>query len=72
MDHKIVCVPADDRNGGDGLKSVDDLGDQWKQQIEHHFNHYKDLKKGGTRVLGWGDGAAALQIINDCIGRFKG
>ena len=68
MDHKIIVVPADDRNTGDAITSIDDLHDQWKQKIEHHFNHYKDLKKpGSTKVLGWGDAAAAREIIESCV-----
>ncbi len=71
MDHKIVCVPVDDRNTGDAIKSLNDLHAQWKQKIEHHFNHYKDLKKpGSTRVLGWGNVTEAKKIINDCIERW--
>src|SRR5689334_18747816 len=65
MDHKIVCVPDDDRNTGDAIKSLDDLHDQWKQKIEHHFSHYKDLKKpGSTKVLGWGGVDEAKKIIS--------
>jgi inorganic pyrophosphatase len=72
MDHKVVLVPADDRNTGDSINTLDDLGERWKQKIEHHFTHYKDLKKpGSTKVLGWGDTEAAKQIIAECIERFK-
>jgi inorganic pyrophosphatase len=72
MDHKVVVVPADDRNTGDALKSLDDLHDQWKQKIEHHFNHYKDLKKpGSTKVLGWGNVDDAWKIIKECAASFK-
>jgi inorganic pyrophosphatase len=71
MDHKIVCTPADDRNTGDFIKNISDIHEQWKQKIEHHFNHYKDLKKpGSTKVLGWGDAEAAKKIIKECIERF--
>ena len=71
-DHKIVLVPADDRNTGDIIKSIDDLHDQWKLKIEHHFNHYKDLKKpGSTKVLGWGDAEAAKKIIEESIARWN-
>lgn len=71
-DHKVVVVPADDRNTGDSINSLDDLGERWKQQIEHHFTHYKDLKKpGSTKVLGWGDVDAAKQIITESIERYK-
>lgn len=72
MDHKIVVVPADDRNTGDSINTLDDLGERWKQKVEFHFNHYKDLKKPDTtKVLGWGDAEAAKQIINECIERYK-
>lgn len=71
-DHKVVLVPADDRNTGDSINSLDDLGDRWKQQIEHHFTHYKDLKKpGSTKVLGWGDVEAAKTIIAESIERYQ-
>lgn len=72
MDHKIIAVPADDRNTGDAVKDIDDLHGQWKQKIEHHFNHYKDLKKpGSTKVLGWGNIDEAKKIINECVQRFS-
>lgn len=70
-DHKVVVVPADDRHTGDRINSLDDLGERWKQQIEHHFSHYKDLKKPGTtKVLGWGDVEAAKEIIAESIERY--
>lgn len=72
MDHKIICVPADDRNTDNAIASFEDLHERWKQKIEHHFSHYKDLKKpGSTKVLGWGNDQDAKQIINECIDRFK-
>lgn len=71
MDHKVVVVPADDRDSGDSISSLDDFSDQWKKQIEYHFNHYKDLKKPGTtKVLGWGSVADAKSIIHECIERY--
>lgn len=72
MDHKVVVVPADDRNTGDSVNSLEDLGDRWKQKIEHHFSHYKDLKKPGTtKVEGWGDVEAAKQMITESIERWN-
>ena len=71
-DHKVVVVPADDRHTGDAIKSLDDLGERWKQQIEHHFSHYKDLKKPGSTVVeGWGDVEAAKVIIKESIDRYN-
>ena len=72
MDYKIVCVPADDRNTGDNVATLDDLGERWKQQIAYHFAHYKDLKKPGTTdVQGWGDVEEAKKVIAESIERFK-
>lgn len=71
-DHKIVVVPADDRDSGDSIHSLDDLGARWKQKIAEHFSHYKDLKKPGTTVVeGWGDVAAAKVIIEQSIARYQ-
>lgn len=72
VDDKIICVPADDRNTGDQMTDIGDVHERWKQKIEHHFNHYKDLKKPGTtKVLGWGDAEEAKAVINECIERWK-
>lgn len=72
MDHKVICVPGDDRNSGDTINSLEDLGERWKQKIEHHFTHYKDLKKpGSTKVLGFGGKDEALKVIQDCIERWN-
>lgn len=71
-DYKIVCVPEDDRNTGNAIKSLADLTERWKQKIEHHFNHYKDLKKpNSTKVEGWGDESEAWKIIKECIERYQ-
>ncbi|MCI0597514.1 inorganic diphosphatase [Candidatus Parcubacteria bacterium] len=70
-DHKIICVPTDDRDSGNRIQSVEDLGEQWKAKIEYHFNTYKDLKKPGTtKVIGYGGPDEAIQIIKTCIERF--
>lgn len=71
-DHKIVCVPADDRNNNDSINSLEDLGERWQEKIKHHFAHYKDLKKpGSTEVVGWGDVEEAKKVIKECIERFE-
>jgi inorganic pyrophosphatase len=71
-DHKVVVVPADDRNTGDGINSLADLGERWQQMVTEHFTHYKDLKKpGSTKVEGWGDIEAAKAIIVESIERYK-
>ncbi len=71
MDHKVVVVPADDRSTGNAIKSLEDLPAQWLKQVEHHFSHYKDLKKpGSTKVLGWGNVDEAKATIKECQERW--
>ncbi len=71
-DYKIVVVPADDRNTGDSIKTLDDLGVRWKDKIREHFTHYKDLKKPGTtEVVGWGDVEEAKKIVKESIDRYN-
>ena len=67
-----MVVPADDRNTGDRISSLDDLGERWKQMVSEHFSHYKDLKKPGTTVVeGWGDAESAKAIIAQSIERWN-
>lgn len=72
VDDKIVVVPADDRHTGNAINSLQDLPKQIIDQIEHHFTHYKDLKKpGSTVVKSWGDVEEARRIINESIERWN-
>ncbi|MAZ67303.1 inorganic pyrophosphatase [bacterium] len=72
QDHKIICVPADDRDSDNKIQNLDDLGERWKQKIEYHFKTYKDLKKPGTtKVLGYGNSDDAIKIIKECIERYE-
>jgi inorganic pyrophosphatase len=71
VDDKIVAVPADDRNSGNRIQSLDDIA-QLVKQIENHFNHYKDLKKPGTTIVkGWGDVEEAKKITHEAIERWN-
>ena len=72
VDDKIICVPADDRANGDHYQKLEDLPKRLLEQIEFHFNHYKDLKKPGTtHVEKFGDVEEAKQVIADAISRWK-
>lgn len=71
VDDKVVCVPADDRGNGNAIHTLEDLPKKLIEQIEFHFNHYKDLKKPGTtKVLGWGNAEEAKKIIKECQTRW--
>lgn len=72
VDDKVVVVPADDRHNGEAITSLADLPKQLLDQIEYHFNHYKDLKKpGSTIVKGWGNADEAKTIIHESIERWN-
>jgi inorganic pyrophosphatase len=72
VDDKVVVVPADDRNTGDSINSLEDLPKRLLQKLEHHFSHYKDLKKPGTTIVkGWGDISEAKEIIKQSIERWN-
>ena len=72
VDDKIICVPEDDRNNGDKYQTLEDLPKRTLEQIEFHFNHYKDLKKPGTtKVVAFEDLDTAKKVIKDAIERYK-
>ena len=72
IEDKVIVVPADDRNTGNAIKSLEDLPKQLLAQIEHHFTHYKDLKKpGSTIVKGFGDAEEAKVIIHESVERWN-
>lgn len=71
VDDKIICVPEDDRNNGDKYQTLEDLPKRVLEQIEFHFNHYKDLKKPGTtKVKAFEDAKSAKKVISDAISRY--
>ena len=72
VDDKIVFVPADERNNGNAINTLEDLPKQLLNQIEFHFNHYKDLKKPGTTIVkGWGNIEEAQTVIHESIERWN-
>ena len=72
VDDKVIAVPADDRETGDSINSLSDLAPQLIKQIEHHFSHYKDLKKpGSTVVSGFEDADEAKRVIAEAIKRWQ-
>ncbi len=72
VDDKIIAVPADDRNNGDAIQTLEDLPAQLIKQFEFHFNHYKDLKKPGSTVVKGFEGLdSAKQVIADAIARWN-
>ncbi len=72
-DEKIVAVPISKLTQRyDKIRTYSDLPDITLQQIQHFFEHYKDLEAGKwVKVRRWGDAAEAQQLILDGIARAK-
>ncbi len=70
-DDKIITVLSDDKRMGH-INSLSDLGEHWQKELQHYFEHYKDLKKPGTcKVLGFFDKDEAFKIIAECEERYQ-
>ena len=70
-DEKIVAVPSPKLTPRyDGIKNYTDLPDITLRQIEHFFQHYKDLEPGKwVRILRWGDATEACALVMRSIER---
>jgi inorganic pyrophosphatase len=71
-DEKIVAVPAPKLTRRyEHVHEYTDLPEITRQQIQHFFEHYKDLETGKwVKVAGWGDAAEARRLINEGIARY--
>ena len=72
-DEKIIAVPVPRLTKRYAhVKEYTDMPEIAVQQIQHFFEHYKDLEPGKwVKVLGWGDAAEAKQMIAAAIERAK-
>jgi inorganic pyrophosphatase len=72
-DEKIIAVPSTKLTRRyAGIKTYSDLPEITLQQIQHFFEHYKDLEpEKWVRVIGWGDAAEARRIVQEAIERAK-
>jgi inorganic pyrophosphatase len=70
-DEKIVAVPVPRLTRRyENVHEYTDLPEITRQQIQHFFEHYKDLEGGKwVKVLGWGDAAEARRFISEAIVR---
>ena len=64
-DEKIIGVPAARLTRRyDGIRAHTDLPDITRQQIQHFFEHYKDLEPGKwVRITGWADASRARELV---------
>ncbi|QXQ06669.1 inorganic diphosphatase [Sphingosinicellaceae bacterium] len=73
-DEKILAVPVDALHPiYEGIINHTDLPPLITRQIEHFFQHYKDLEKGKwVKVSHWADAEGAATMILEAIERAKG
>ena len=72
-DEKIIAVPVPKLTKRyANVVNYTDMPEITLQQIQHFFEHYKDLEPGKwVKMLGWGDAAEARRLITEAIERAK-
>ena len=72
-DEKIIAVPVSRLTRRyERVVTYTDLPDITLKQIEHFFQHYKDLEPNKwVRVGGWGGPDEAMQLITEAIDRVR-
>jgi len=70
-DEKIIAVPSSKLTRRyESVKTYRDLPEITIQQVQHFFEHYKDLEPGKwVKVSAWGDDADARRLIEDACAR---
>jgi inorganic pyrophosphatase len=73
LDEKVIAVPSPHLTRRyEAVKNYTDLPEITLQQIEHFFEHYKDLEPGKwVKVGDWQDAAAARRMIEAAIARAR-
>jgi inorganic pyrophosphatase len=72
-DEKIIAVPASRLTRRyDAIKSYSDLPVITIEQVQHFFEHYKDLEHGKwVKVIRWGGVEDAHRVIEEACARAK-
>lgn len=69
-DAKVICVPAKDPRWAH-IHDLADVPEQTRKEIEHFFEHYKDLEPDKwVKTEGWGDAAEAEAIVQAGIAAY--
>jgi inorganic pyrophosphatase len=72
-DEKIIAVPSPKlKRRYDNVTNYTELPQITLDQIQHFFEHYKDLEKGKwVKVVRWGDAQEAKEIVMKSVERAK-
>jgi len=63
-DEKVICVPLKDP-AWMRVSDIHDIPPEFRDEIEHFFQVYKDLEDGKTETRGFGNRADAERIIDE-------
>lgn len=69
-DWKIIAVAEKDPRQSK-INSIDDIDQQYKDEICHFFEQYKKLEKKWVKVGGWSGKEEAYRLINEAKLRFE-
>lgn len=71
-DDKVLCVQYKDPRWKH-IESLDDVDQSTKDQLQHFFEHYKDLEPGKwVKVEAWGSAEEATEIIERALKAYPG
>jgi inorganic pyrophosphatase len=73
LDETVIAVPSPHLTRRyEGVTNYSDVPTITLQQIEHFFEHYRDLEEGKWVKIGdWGDAAAARRAVATAVARAK-
>jgi inorganic pyrophosphatase len=71
LDEKVLCVLDGDPRW-DHIQDIDDVPQQTRNEIEHFFEHYKDLEPGKwVKLQGWKNLAETQKVIDKAFEDYK-
>jgi inorganic pyrophosphatase len=71
LDEKVLCVLDGDPRW-DHIQDIDDVPQQTRNEIEHFFEHYKDLEPGKwVKLQGWKNLAETQKVIDKAFADYK-
>ena len=70
-DHKVICVPLKDP-AWSRVADIHDVPHEYRAEIEHFFQVYKDLEEKKTETHGYGNRVDAERVIAEARARAAG
>ena len=68
-DEKVICVPLHDPTWT-RIYDVHDIPSEFRNEIEHFFQVYKDLEAKKVETRGYGNRAEAGRIVEEARDRY--